>query len=459
MSDYTFICYAHEDIKFSLKLSRVLKNRGVQVWLDQWHTPADELFDNSVSKAVRGCTHFLVVLSPAAVNSWVVRDQTLLALHEGKQIVPVLHKDCQIPAVLGDTQPVDFSDKPFGQAMGRLFAAITGQPIEDTSDVGMSKIIQLWNTARRRVLFWPVIIALVLLVGVAATFSFWPTEATIVPQRFEPVTGGKPVVIPTFVDKPAPNVQPTPINSQVRKIDGQTMVFIPAGDFLMGSNNTDPNAEEDEMPQHLVFLDAYWIDQTEITNAQYQQCVTAGACLGAQVGPRFFKEPQLPAVGVNWEQAKDYCRWVGARLPSEAEWEKAARGVDGRLYPWGNEFDDTRLNYCDSNCVADWRDFEGDDGYKYTAPVGSYPLGASPFGVLDMSGNVWEWTADWYAADAYQTAPYKNPQGPTEGLQRVIRGGSWLYNGRALRLPRRNRDVPTSSYENIGFRCVVSVED
>ena len=143
-------------------------------------------------------------------------------------------------------------------------------------------------------------------------------------------------------------------------------------------------------------------------------------------------------------------------MPSEAEWEKAARGTDGRLYPWGNEFEGTRLNYCDSNCVADWRDFEGDDGYKYTAPVGSYPLGASPYGALDMSGNVWEWTADWYAADAYQTAPYKNPRGPKDGLQRVIRGGSWLYNGRGLRLVRRNRDVPTSSYENIGFRCALS---
>jgi formylglycine-generating enzyme required for sulfatase activity len=223
----------------------------------------------------------------------------------------------------------------------------------------------------------------------------------------------------------------------------------------MGSSDSDPAAGKDEKPQRRVYVDAFWIDRTEITNGQYQRCVAAGVCASSNVYNKDFGEETLPVVGVNWQQANAYCHWVGGRLPSEAEWEKAARGVDGRLYPWGNQFDGYRLNYCDASCVADWRDQSANDGYRYTAPVGSFPGGASPYGVLDMSGNVWEWTADWYASDTYVQSTTLNPTGPAFGVQRVIRGGSWLYKGAGVRVARRHKDTPASSYDNIGFRCVV----
>jgi serine/threonine-protein kinase len=234
------------------------------------------------------------------------------------------------------------------------------------------------------------------------------------------------------------------------------MVVVPAGEFLMGSPEDDPIAGADERPQQRIYLETFWIDKTEITNQQYQLCVADGACRPPQAQRTVFREAPLPVVGVDWEQAAGYCRWAGGRLPTEAEWEKAARGTDGRIYPWGNEFDRDRLNYCDINCGSDWRDFSGDDGYSYTAPVGSYPAGASPYGVLDMSGNVWEWTADWYDPNAYEQLTPRNPSGPVSGNQRVIRGGSWYYQGRNLRAVNRHKDTPSADHDNIGFRCVIS---
>jgi formylglycine-generating enzyme required for sulfatase activity len=227
-------------------------------------------------------------------------------------------------------------------------------------------------------------------------------------------------------------------------VDGVTLVFIPAGEFLMGSSESDPNADEDEKPQHKVYLDGFWMDRTEITNEGYRQCAEAGKCTEPAHSRRYglTEYANHPILGVSWHQAVEYCTWAGRRLPSEAEWEKAARGTDGRLYPWGNDPpDSSRLNF--NHFVDD------------TTEVGSYPAGASPYGVLDMAGNVWEWVADGYTEDYYENSPDKNPSGGDSANRRVLRGGSWNTQAHNVRVSNRFWAFPGRN-DTDGFRCAWS---
>ena len=223
-------------------------------------------------------------------------------------------------------------------------------------------------------------------------------------------------------------------------IDRTPYVHVPAGEFEMGSTTGD----NDEQPVHRVYLDEYWIGQTEVTNAQYALCVSAGGCT-APSNSRWQDSDYRdhPVTHVDWNQARAYCAWAGVRLPTEAEWEKAARGTDGRIYPWGNSAPDDRFaNY--GNII---------DG---TTPVGNYPEGASPYGALDMAGNVWEWVNDWYDSDYYSQSPSENPQGPATGESRVLRGGSWDNYDSFVRSAFRFKYVPVDWGRYYGFRCVRS---
>jgi formylglycine-generating enzyme required for sulfatase activity len=218
------------------------------------------------------------------------------------------------------------------------------------------------------------------------------------------------------------------------------MIHIPAGEFEMGGQPGDEN----QQPPHRVYLDDFYIDQHEVTNAQYAQFMQAtGHKPPALWGDEGFNQPRQPVVGVSWEDAAAYCTWAKKRLPTEAEWEKAARGTTGYLYPWGNDF-----IYGQANIIVPG------DGYKYTAPVGSYPAGASPYGVLDMAGNAAEWCADWYAADYYRHSPGINPPGPESGKYRVVRGGSWNSPSYDVRSTHRWRYYPNIPRSYIGLRCV-----
>ena len=256
-------------------------------------------------------------------------------------------------------------------------------------------------------------------------------------------------------------------------LDTAEEILIPAGSFQMGcdSNNPAENScnvyvwQTNELPLHTVTLDAYYIDKYEVTNARYQACVDAGGCtapLSVRSQTRFpyygtSTYADYPVIDVNWYQANAFCALEGKRLPTEAEWEKAARGSsDTRKYPWGSEFDGSKLNYCDANCEFDWKDAAYNDGYADTAPVGSYPSGASPYGVMDMAGNVWEWVNDWYQWDYYSQSPSANPQGPETGLSRVLRGGSWVNLDFNVRSADRGSDFPGYWNLSIGFRCVRS---
>lgn len=225
------------------------------------------------------------------------------------------------------------------------------------------------------------------------------------------------------------------------------MTLIPAGEFLMGMEDGLPDAR----PVHRLYLSAYWIDQHGVTNGQYRDCVNGGGCLPPKVREAF-DDPQLgqqPVTNVTWSQARAYCQWVGKRLPTEAEWEKAARGVDGRRYPWGNSdevIQKSRLKMTDGKTSANGVD-----------SVGTPSVSASPYGVSGMIGVVSEWVKDWYAEDFYRSSPSRDPQGPLRGTFRVLRGGSWMERPLELRTSYRGWDEMTYWGPTLGFRCATDV--
>lgn len=238
-----------------------------------------------------------------------------------------------------------------------------------------------------------------------------------------------------------------------RPQDQMVMVFIPSGEFLMGSPEDHPLAHADEKPQHTVYLDAYWIDQSELTNAHYQICVDAGICeppLSCDRGEPTYGEETLwdhPVVCVNWEEAGAYCEWVGGRLPTEAEWEKAARGTEALEYPWGAEFDPQKCNTSESELGM-------------TTPSGTYsPVGDSPYGLSDMAGNVLEWVIDVYDIEYYAHSSSRNPRGPASGERKSLRGGSWYGDARNARAAYRYYDRPFGRGPGVGFRCVIPIRD
>jgi serine/threonine-protein kinase len=269
---------------------------------------------------------------------------------------------------------------------------------------------------------------------------------------------------------------PKPGTTRIAEKDGMVMVYVPAGEFLMGSADSDSQAYSNEKPQHQVALDAFWIDRTEVTNDMFTRFVSATSyktdaeklgsgytlfgTMWSDVKGADWQHPGgrstnirgldiLPVVLVSWNDAKAYCEWAGRRLPTEAEWEKAARGTDGRIYPWGNQtatcehtvMDDGSGNGCGKGNAA-WT-------------VGSRSKGISPYGSYDMAGNVWEWVADWYDEKYYDSSAAKrpNPQGPASGQYRVLRGGSWSVIAQDVRSAVRNRYSPENRNSNFGFRC------
>lgn len=214
-------------------------------------------------------------------------------------------------------------------------------------------------------------------------------------------------------------------------------------------------------PIHTVYLDAYYMDKYEVTNAQYNECVEAEVCEPpkqsySHTRESYYGNPKYdkyPVICINWYDAKTYCRWRGGRLPSEEEWEKAARDPHGRIFPWGNSFEN-KLNFCDKKCDMEWANNDLDDGYADTAPVGSFPEGVSLYGIHDMAGNIWEWTASWYKA-------YPGAEDTTDidfgEVFKSVRGGSWRYGGSVARTNHRAKGDPLGQNNNDGFRCVKDI--
>ena len=220
------------------------------------------------------------------------------------------------------------------------------------------------------------------------------------------------------------------------------LVLVPAGWFLMGEND----GRRSNQPQHRVYLDAYCIQSTEVTAGEFTAYLAATG-QPADVGNHFSldKRDSFPAIGVLWRDADAYCRWAGLRLPTEAEWEKAARGVDGRRFPWGNSWDPRLANTAES-------------GLEEVLPVGSYPAGVSPYGLLDMAGNAAEWVADYFAFNYYQVSPTHNPIGSTLVLGHGLRGGSYVSPAGQATTYFRDSSHSAQPNPRVGFRCAVSVK-
>jgi eukaryotic-like serine/threonine-protein kinase len=294
-----------------------------------------------------------------------------------------------------------------------------------------------------------VLVLFVLLVPVVSALAAAARQSDLLSARvYLPlvIKNSNPPATPT----PTPTVAPTPIPGE--------MVSVPAGSFPMGCDplhNGGYDCNSDELPLRTVYLDAYQIDKTEVTNAAYLQCVADGICAAPSdfssfTRSSYYDNPvyaNYPVIYVEWNQAKAYCAWAKKRLPSEAEWEKAARGPTIQAYPWGDASPTCALanfggaNGGASTCVGD------------TSQVGSYPAMSSPYGALDMAGNVWEWVNDWYDANYYSGSPLSNPTGPITGTDKVLRGGSWNSDGYNLRVSIRFWFYP--GYGNFldGFRC------
>jgi eukaryotic-like serine/threonine-protein kinase len=284
---------------------------------------------------------------------------------------------------------------------------------------------------------------------------------------------------PDITETSPPNINPTDSqdlnqegvigSSYTRSSDNMMMMFIPAGQFTMGSRNEDSDAFKHEKPQHVVYLDAFWMDAYEVSNGMFARFINdtgyvtlaekQGYSYGydanwnwVQVsgfnwknpgGPNTVAEEALPVVHVSFFDAEAYCLWAGGRLPTEAEWEKAARGEDDRLYPWGNEFNPNYLR------------FKGSQG---PASVFAFPEGVSPFGIYNLAGNAFEWTQDWYHHEYYNLSTRDNPQGASDGEFKVIRGGSWINSQSRVRVTHRDISKPDYMNHLLGFRCVMDEE-
>ncbi|MGE4002183.1 MAG: formylglycine-generating enzyme family protein [Planctomycetaceae bacterium] len=232
------------------------------------------------------------------------------------------------------------------------------------------------------------------------------------------------------------------IMTRINERDGTLLLLVPGGAFVMGSD-----AFHIERPPHRVRVSAFWMGRTEVTNAQYRVFREAtGRALSEHASKDLYNQDAQPAIGVNWEEADAYCRWAGGRLPTEAEWEFAARGIDGRTYPWGDDEPEPAR--------AVYGLIFGRGGKA--APVGTTPGDVSPFGILDMAGNVLEWCSDWFAPyPADGAEPLVDPTGPAQGTQRIMRGGCWTYQAQALRATQRWRTPPQLQTPHGGFRLVV----
>jgi len=445
-----FISYVEEDRPLALALSDGLEEAGFTTWCYERHSVPGVSYLIQTGQAIEECRAFLILLSHASLGSFQIDREVVRAFEAGKPFIPVLsgvaHREFQARRpewrqAIGGANSIPVPSEGVLGILPRIVRGLKMLQIDPAPTTSVERTSPAPSAAPPPV----------------------PSPAA----EPIPVRAGhrehEPVSPRASREGPSPEASPPParrwwqnrrnvglaavavivlvvlaifLKGQRETGDGAEMVAVPAGQFLMGSDGDD-----DEKPQHRVTLDGFHIDKYEVTNALYGKFMSAtGRRAPEYWNDSKFNSPQQPVVGVSWQDADAYCRWAGKRLPTEAEWEKAARGTDGRRYPWGDQWEASRANSRES-------------GRGSTVEVSSYPTGASPYGAYNMAGNVWEWAGDWYDKEYYKRSPDRNPKGPDAGTDRVVRGGSWDSSPFALRAADRGSDAQDSRLNYLGFRC------
>lgn len=464
---HIFISYSRKDEEYVNKLVEALENEGFDVWIDREMLTGAEWI-RVINQKIDTCDAFVIVLTKDSKESKWVNRELLYALQEEKTIFPLLLqgrlwmqlqdlnyfnvKNGSIPdkKFFNDVSKTiprserwlkvqqEIADREWAEKARQKAAYEAAERERKEKELREKQARESKRKERkpatvkpktgRQNYFWFGGIAILVLGIIWFSSINTPTQTTE----------------PTSENNPSQDVS-TLIDTEITDSKGITMRLVPEGEFTMGSET-----DYDEKPIHQVYLDAFYMDIYEVTNAAYKACEDAGACTSPKQTKSYSHDSyyydsqfdNYPVIYVDWNQAKAYCEWRGGSLPTEAQWEKAARGTDARTYPWGEEIDSNLVNY--NQNVGD------------TTKVGSYEGGISPYGMYDMAGNVWEWTSS-----LYQSYPY-DPNDGREDLNasgsRVLRGGSWLNLVNVVRSAYRSNYVtPGSIFYSVGFRCARSI--
>jgi len=461
---HIFISYSHKDTDYAHGLADNLKNMGFDVWIDE-RLDYGSQWPQEIQKQLDACDAFILIMSPRSFASEWVQSELQRAKRKLKPIFPLLLEGDEPWLSVESTQFYDvrgrnFPDAKFYSALKRVVSTDqTASTIQGPKGSERAKTAKDTSKLKMGIVIAIIGILLISLVGCAILLIGPLLEKWISPTEPVAQTSNEKNVLEVSTSVPEPDFTPQmTLPPQITSVEDNEMTLVPAGKFTMGRAADDDLADclkfepecqlswfMDEEPIHDVDLDAFYIDVYEVTNALYKACEDQGVCDPPQSSNsntriNYYGKPEFdnyPVINVNWNQAKTYCEWREARLPTEAEWEKAARGTDGRAYPWGEEIDKTFTNF--SYSVGD------------TTAVGSYENGKSPYGVYDLAGNVWEWVNS-----LYRPYPYTMNDGrealDVDGL-RVMRGGSWGYVGVSVSASYRYGSNPTDSNLDLGFRC------
>lgn len=463
----SFFSYSRDDSEFVLRLAGDLKAARASVWMDQLDIVPGQRWDRAVEDALANCPCMIVILSPASINSTNVMDEVSFALEERKTVIPVIHKNCTVPFRLRRLQYVDFR-QDYACGLRELLKTLAAEPkvgqstpaISDFRGQGLTDVTEgdehdragekrkqvaeqerleqerTMGGSRFRV--WMVLVGVALLVVLGITWfiksrgsdvSRKESSNKIEVQSAAPTTAPTSLGLTTRHEASGGNARAagrTRMNSR----DRLTYVWIEPGTFRMGCSLGDGDCRKDEMPAHSVTITrGFWMGQTAVTQAAYQRVKGSN--------PSTVKGNQRPVVEVNWYDAVAYCSAVGMRLPTEAEWEYAARAGS------------SASRYEDLDLVAWWG---GNSGNQLHDVAQKQP---NVWGLFDMLGNVWQWTADWYSEDYYDQSPSRDPKGPPSGTELVARGGAFHTRGDFVRVSHRGHDGGTPSHVStvLGFRC------